>query len=914
MGKKTKIVGITLGVILVAFIAILLTLWMMFPPEKLKALIIPQVEKTLGRKVSLEKASLSIFPVIGANLAKLEISNTERQGFSDGPFVKVDNLLVQIPIFSLLKKQPEISKIIIKSPQILLEIDSTGAFNFDDLAMMSKGKSESQISPAQKSQNKGMPVLPVPITLKELTIQDGAFTYRDNRCGQEFVVGDIDQTVKFSMDKELKDVNTTGDLVLSQVSVKTKEITKPLSNLRISFSHDIQADLVNGNADLKKVRLSFQKVFLNLTGSVSNFNTIPQLDLKIDSDPFELKDILAEIPREVSPELGKIAASGTLELDLAVKGAVQENQKLPVLGSLTLKDGMVKYSDLPKSIDKINTSLDFTDNSLDIKKLSMMFGSNPVELKGTIRNFSRPLIDLLVKADVDLGDLKQMTDLPKGASLSGMVKTDISAKGEIDPSDPSKLDVKGKADLQEVSILWPPLLKPAVINGAFTLSSKAIGQNLAVKIGYSSMKMDAAVTNYLSLIIADSLKKTPRPSIDFKITSPLLNFDEFLPLTQESSSPSESKSSAEAKTESGPIIAPLPGIDMKGTVNASKIVYKNVEMKNMQMQVSVVNDIADLDIKTGFASGTITERIHADLRNTKAVTVKNNLGISEVEVNDLLIRFGNFIKPTNALNRELRNVQNNLYGKINLKSELITSGGTQDELSKSLKGTINADLANGKISNSVILSRISGILGKFIDVKDIEFRNLKTTLRIEDQTVYFDDFKLQSDVAGDWDLRGDVGFDASLNMNIDHRMTKDASQKVLTIQNSSKSKLQGLLQGTKLSSASGLLENVGIPSDNEGRITLKIAITGSASDPKPSFSGFGKGSSGSSEVSQPQTPKQQVTQQVKNVIEQNKGTVEKKLSEEGKKVEEEIIKKLPVSQEQGQKLKSKATEKLKKLF
>ena len=84
----------------------------------------------------------------------------------------------------------------------------------------------------------------------------------------------MDQTVRFSIDKELKDVNTSGDLVFSQVSVKTKEITKPLSDLRISLSHDVQADLISGKADLKMVRLSFQKVFLNLNGTVSNFNAV----------------------------------------------------------------------------------------------------------------------------------------------------------------------------------------------------------------------------------------------------------------------------------------------------------------------------------------------------------------------------------------------------------------------------------------------------------------------------------------------------------------------------------------------------------------------------------------------------------------------------------------------------------------
>jgi len=914
MGKKTKIVGITLGVILVVLIASLLTLWIMFPPEKIKALIIPQVEKALDRKVTLEKASLSFFPVMGVNLGGLKISNTEREGFSDEPFVQVENLMIQIPLLTLIKKQPEISKILIKKPQIILEIDSSGHFNYDDLALIPKDKKADEDT-VKKSESKGMIALPVPITLKEFTIQDGAFTYRDRRSGQEFVVGDMDQTVRFSIDKELKDVNTSGDLVFSQVSVKTKEITKPLSDLRISLSHDVQADLISGKADLKMVRLSFQKVFLNLNGTVSNFNAVPHLDLQIDSDPIEIRDILAEIPRELVPDLARLAASGTAELDLSIKGALEKNAKFPIQGSLTIKDGMVKYSDLPKSINKINTSLNFTDNSLDIRNLSLLFGANPIELKGTVKNFASPVIDLLVKANVDLGDLKQMASLPEGASLSGKIKTDISAKGMVDPSDPSKLDVKGRADLQDVSIKWPPLVKPAVINGLFTLSSKAIGHNLALKMGNSSMKMDASINNYLSMIIVDSTKKAPRPSIDFKITSPLLNFDEFLPPTKETA---DTENKAVAKTDDnssgGPLIAPLPGIDMKGTISASKIVYKNVEMKNMQMKVSVLNDIADLDIKTGFAKGTITEKIHADLRNTKLVTIRNNLAISEVEINDLLVRFGNFIKPTNALNKELRNVQNNLYGKINLKSDLTTTGGTQQELSKSLRGTIDAKFANGKISNSLILNRISGILSKFIDVKDINFRNLKTTLRIEDETVYFDNFNLQSDLAGDWDLRGNVGFDAKLDMNIDHRMTKAASQKVLAVQNTSKSKLQGMLEGTKLSAASGLLDNVGIPSDAEGRITLKIALSGTASDPKPTFSGFGKGSSSSSAASKTQTPKEQVTQQVKSVIEQNKATVEKKLTEEKQKIEEEIKKKVPVTPDQGQELKNKAANKLKKLF
>ena len=77
---------------------------------------------------------------MGVNLGGLKISNTEREGFSDEPFVQVENLMIQIPLLTLIKKQPEISKILIKKPQIILEIDSSGHFNYDDLALIPKDK------------------------------------------------------------------------------------------------------------------------------------------------------------------------------------------------------------------------------------------------------------------------------------------------------------------------------------------------------------------------------------------------------------------------------------------------------------------------------------------------------------------------------------------------------------------------------------------------------------------------------------------------------------------------------------------------------------------------------------------------------------------------------------------------------
>ena len=901
--SKAKTLGIISLVIIILIAGGVATVWMMFPPEKIKSLVIPQVEKVLGRKVSVDKAGLSFFPSIGVSLSDVEISNTVRSGFSAEPFVTLKRFHVQIALISLLKGTPEIGKIVIDKPQIRLEIDSAGSYNFDDLAIMAKD------STVQKKKSTAMPMLPVPITLKEFTINEGSFWYIDNKAVSQILIGKIDDHIQISMDKQLKDIKTSGNLVLSDVSVKTKDIKKPLSNLTITLSHDIGANLVEGTADIKQIRLSLQKLFLNITGSVSGLNSEPDLDLTLNSDAISISDLLAEIPVELAPVISKLKASGTADLKLALKGVVEKDKAFPVQGSLKLNDVMVKYAALPKSISGLNSDISFTENDLNVKEMGFQFGGNPVDIRASVVNFKRPLVDVAISARLNLTDIKDIIELPRGASLSGIVESDIKAKGEADPSDPSKLDVKGKTELKNVAVLWPPLVKPAIVNGVFTLSSKAIGQNISVKIGHSSMTMSAAISNYLSLIFKDSTRHHPRPSSDFKINSALLDVDEFMP-------PENEKSSKKSETSNAgiPLVAPLPGLDMKGTITANKVIYKGLQMNGMNMRMNVVNDIADLDLNTGFSSGQILEKIHTDLRNTSNITFNNKLTVNNVEVNDILLRFAGFLKPTNQLNKELGNLQNNLYGKINLNSDLSAHGGTSDDMMKSLNGDISAKVTNGKIANSLILKRLSGVAQKFIKIDDIKFRELNAIMHIADERVYFNKFDIQSDLAGDWDIKGDVGFDASLAMNINNRLTKATSNGVLSVQNSGKSALKGLLGNTQLgSAASGLIDQVGVPVDRDGRITVKMALGGTASDPKASFTGFGEGSASSPAV-QP-AAKQKVTEKIQETVTQKTREIKQEIT---KKVENEIQKKVEqntsITKNQQEQLKKKAVSKLKKIF
>ncbi len=341
---------------------------------------------------------------------------------------------------------------------------------------------------------------------------------------------------------------------------------------------------------------------------------------------------------------------------------------------------------------------------------------------------------------------------------------------------------------------------------------------------------------------------------------------------------------------------------MKGTLSARKIIYRGIVMNEMNLHINAVNDIADIDIKTGFASGKISETIHADLRNTSNIVFNNKLIVDNVEVNDLVGNIGGLVKPTTSLNRDVNDLQNSLFGKVSVVSSLSGHGGTQEAITKSLNGDITMKIGEGKIVNSKILHHLSGIVEKFVKINDLRFRDLHAVMHVENEIVHFNSFQILSDI-GDWDIKGTVGFNSSLGMDILNKLSKDNSTVLLSVQNAGKNLAKGLLNAAKLSSlASAYVDKAGIPSDKDDRVTLKLYLGGTTSNPSASFKGFGEGETKNHAPAE-SSVKQPEAEQVKQNVEQKKEVVQDKVQEEKKAIEQE-----------GLKLKNEALKKLKKFF
>ncbi len=166
-------------------------------------------------------------------------------------------------------------------------------------------------------------------------------------------------------------------------------------------------------------------------------------------------------------------------------------------------------------------------------------------------------------------------------------------------------------------------------------------------------------------------------------------------------------------------------------------------------------------------------------------------------------------------------------------------------MTSSLTGGLAVHLTDGKLENTPFQKTASAAIGAFLKsdklegINPITFKELNSSIRIATGRAYIDELKILSDL-GDWKARGSVGFDAGLDLAVSTRLSKAMSGKLLAVEGAAKGAAKNLLAGTQLAGAASLLDNLSlIPHDNEGRISLKFALSGPADNPRVGNIDFG---------------------------------------------------------------------------
>jgi uncharacterized protein involved in outer membrane biogenesis len=425
--KLLKKLVIGVGIFLVVLVAAAFILPVVFKDDIKKA-IDEQLAKSINADVIFDVNNFSLtlfrnFPNITVEVKELGVFNHEP--FAGEHLFVVDRFDVEVNLKDVIfGDQLRVKGITLVHPQINVKVLKDGRANYDI-------------------------AIPSADTVKETSSEPAKFSFGIDHW--EIVNGELvydDATMPFYT--SLKGLNHSGNGNFNDQAfdLTTKTVVDSISlayggnayvsDKRVEINATIGISEAYTKYTLKDNIAKINDFAMSAEGWVKMADKDINMDLNFKSPDNSFKSLLSLVPGMYSKEFSKIETKGDLAFNGFVKGTFNEKQMPAFNLGLQIKDAMFKYPDLPTAVNNINMDL-LVDNKtgviantvVNLKKLHLDFGSNPVDARMIIENLKDYRMDADVKAKLNLAELSKMVPT-NGLEMKGTYTVNAKAKGVYD--------------------------------------------------------------------------------------------------------------------------------------------------------------------------------------------------------------------------------------------------------------------------------------------------------------------------------------------------------------------------------------------------------------------------------------------------------------------------------------------------
>ena len=270
--------------------------------------------------------------------------------------------------------------------------------------------------------------------LRKLSLIKDSIPYSLSTQGTLDVSGKISGTPE-----DLRFNSLRMDATLSRLAV----IGKFLKPKDIPFVITAGGRISQRTIKLKDSDIRLNSLNLSTEGQI-NRGTTNLINLSISSNKIDLSNM-----REIFPFLKDYNPSGHLELlPTQFTGELGKGQAPQIKGSLVLSNASIHPPSIAEPIKDINTKIDFTGKSADIKDMSLRLGSSDIRLSAKIDKFSPLVLSYkLTSPELHLSDIKERDSL---SSKTEIIK-DLKSEGKISKRH-STLMFKGSLSSPEATL------------------------------------------------------------------------------------------------------------------------------------------------------------------------------------------------------------------------------------------------------------------------------------------------------------------------------------------------------------------------------------------------------------------------------------------------------------------------------
>ena len=433
-----------------------------FLPQKIRSLIINNLQEATQKKVSLDSLKFSIFK--GLVLKGLILYD------ADKTIVNIKEASCTFLILPLLQKKLIIPNVKVKQAVIFIERKSDNAFNIPllitpkpPIAQLSTERPEKEVKASTASETTVIAQKKFKLTVNSISVKDSRIYFQDKTLIPVFTksLDDVNLNLTLSLHKNFKfslrakvlanpvmniaatgEYNKEGDIIAAKISLQdfsAQEFSAYIKSLGIEATQgsiNAAADLkyllkenkfsFSGNADVREIalagatlpcdinsingELAFDNSGISskkLSADIFGIALIAQFKLQDYKNPLLDINIASTLSLDSAQGLLKdkfkftlpVSIKGNAALALNIQGKMPMRENLLISGYADIINAQVKPDRLPSPLEDVNGRVEFSRNQARWKDLNFKYSGILYKSSGNLEDFSSPSISLMLASD-----------------------------------------------------------------------------------------------------------------------------------------------------------------------------------------------------------------------------------------------------------------------------------------------------------------------------------------------------------------------------------------------------------------------------------------------------------------------------------------------------------------------------------
>ncbi len=747
----------TLGIIIAIILLALIIVPYLFS-DKIEEIVKREINNYVDATVDYKDFSLSIFSSFPDLQASLEdVSIVGKDKFKNDTLAYIGYFAAEVNIMSVFEESIAINSVALENAKVKAIVATDSTANWDIV------KASTDTTVVEETDTTTSTLA---LDLNEVIIRKTNVAYIDSTSNMAAYVNDINLDLNGKMVGDITNINLL--LKIAGIDIELDGI-KMLNGSTVDFNAGIEADLANNKYTFQENLLNFSGIPLAFDGYAQLKDTTILVDMKLAAKETSFKTILALIPDYIMKDVPGLKMDGTFDLFANIKGEYIDLSHIPALDvAFRINDGVIKYPDLPKSLNDINVDLTVKNpggnadlTTVDLSKFHFELGNNPFDaLLKVTTPISNATIDAMLKGTVNLSSLKEALPLDS-ISLAGIINADLSIATDmkaIETAAYETIKANGALGLNSFTFESSDFPQGVIIPEAkLAFSPKAVVLNpLKVNVGKSDFDITGNVENYLAYALSDG-------TLIGKVTlaSNLIDCNELMGETSTETTTADSTvvqntaNTDSTTTSSASDLAIPKNLDILVTADINELLFDKLTINKIAGQIDIKDGIAQLSkLNMNIFEGTATLNGAYNTKNPEKPLVDMAINLGSVNINSLTNSFSTI--------DSMLPIAKHAYGVIDLALNVDTElDGELSPVLSTTNGKGSFHSTDIQLKGSDFQEKLSTLL-KNEKYKELSLKDLNVKFTIEKGNILIEPFKMKM-LNKEAQFSGKQGLDQSMD-------------------------------------------------------------------------------------------------------------------------------------------------------